>query len=171
MPVFLLRYFPHILIAVSIVSGIGYFGYSMYDGGRIAERLECRDREFSKLTIQTQLVAEAEKKNASERDLRYINLMGVVNAQAKINNNLQRDLDSIAGKRLYISAKACGNDSGSVPGASQNTGKLSGRSGRAELFWQDAENIRLDYADAQRVVNQYLLCRQALIGIADIVYD
>ena len=170
MPVFLLRYFPHILIAAFIVSGIGYFGYSMYDGGRIAERLECRDREFSKLTIQTQLVAEAEKKNASERDLRYINLMGVVNAQAKLNNDLRRDLDSVAGKRLYISAKACGNDSGSVPGTPKDTGQPGGGAGRVEISEPDAENIRRDYADAQRVVNQYLLCRQALMGIADI-YD
>ena len=169
MPVFLLRYFPHILIVVSIASGIGYFGYSMYDGGRIAERLECRDREFSKLTIQTQLVKEAEKKNASERDLRYSNLMGVVNAQAKINNDLQRDLDGIASKRLYINAKGCGNDSGSVPGAAKNTGHADSRSSRVELFESDAENIRADYAAAQKVANQYLLCRQALIGIADIV--
>jgi hypothetical protein len=168
MPVFLLRYIPHLIIIFSVIGATWYLVNSVYALGRIAERAGWQERESGRIAMQTQLVAEAEKKNASERDLRYSNLMGVVNAQAKLNNDLQSDLDSIAGKRLYISTKTCGNDSGSVPGASQNTGKLSGRSGRAELSWQDAENIRLDYADAQRVVNQYLLCRQALIGIADI---
>jgi hypothetical protein len=167
---FLLRYLPHLLIIVSAISAVGYFGYKMHQNGRVVERAEWQERESGRIAMQTQLVAEAEKNNASERDLRYSNLMGVVNAQAKLNNDLQRDLDSVSGRRLYISAKACGNDNGSVPGASQNTGEPGSRSRRVELFGQDAENIRRDYTDAQRVVNQYLLCRQALIGIADIKF-
>ena len=167
MTVLLLRYLPHLLIIVFAVSAASYFGYKMHQNGRMAERSEWQERESGRIAIQTQLVAEAEKKNASERDSRYINLMGVVNAQAKLNNDLQRDLDIAAGKRLYISTKACGNDSGSVPRAPKNTGKPGSRSNRVELSASDAENIQRDYTDAQRVVNQYLLCRQALIGIAD----
>jgi hypothetical protein len=168
MPVFLLRYAPALIIILCIIVATWYLVHSVYALGRIAERSEWRERESGRIAIQTQLVAEAEKKNASERDSRYINLMGVVNAQAKLNNDLQRDLDIAAGKRLYISTKACGNDSGSVPRAPKNTGKPGSRSNRVELSASDAENIRRDYTDAQRVVNQYLLCRQALIGIADI---
>ncbi len=168
MPAFLFRYLPYMLIMVSALGMVGYFGYNMYESGRIYERIEWKEREYGRIALQTQLVAEAEKKNASERDLRYSNLMEVVNAQAKLNNDLQRDIDSVAGKRLYISAKNCGNDIGAMPGAAKNTGKLGGGAVRAELSESDAANIRADYTDAQRVVNQYLLCRQALIGIADI---
>ena len=170
MPLFLLRHLPHLLIIVLAIGAIWYFGFKMHAAGRMAERVEWGERETIRIDMQSQLSREAEKKNASESDSRYINLMGVVNAQAKINNDLQRDLDGIASKRLYINAKGCGNDSGSVPGAAKNTGHADSRSSRVELFESDAENIRADYADAQRVVNQYLLCRQALIGIADI-YD
>lgn len=169
MPLFLLKYLPHLIIIVSAVGAIGYFGYKMHENGRIVERVEWQERESSRIAIQTQLAHEAEKNNALESDLRYSNLMEVVNAQAKLNNDLQSDIDSIAGKRLYISTKTCGNDSGSMPGTSKNTGHADSRSSRVELFESDAENIRADYADAQKVVNQYLLCRQALIGIADIV--
>ena len=163
------RYLPHLLIIISAISATWYFGYKMHQNGRMSERAEWQERELGRISVQTQLAHEAEKKNASERDSRYINLMGVVNAQAKINNDLQRDLDGIASKRLYINAKGCGNDSGSVPGAAKNTGHADSRSSRVELFESDAENIRADYAAAQKVANQYLLCRQALIGIADIV--
>jgi hypothetical protein len=168
MPFFLIKYLPRLIIIVFIISVIGYFGYKMHQNGRMVERAEWHERESGRIALKTQLVAEAERKNASERDLRYLNLMGVVNAQAKLNNDLQRDLDSAAGKRLFIAAKACGNDSGSVPGAAKNTGRPGGGAFRVELSGQDAENILRDYTDAQRVVNQYLLCRQALIGIADI---
>ena len=169
MPLFLLKYLPHLIVIVSAVGAVGYFGYKMHESGRIAERVEWQQKESVRVAIQAQLTAEAEKNNSLELDSRYLNLMGVVNAQAKLNNDLQSDLDSIAGKRLYISTKTCGNDSGSMPGAAKNTGHADSRSSRVELFESDAENIRADYAAAQKVANQYLLCRQALIGIADIV--
>lgn len=169
MPVFLLRYLPHLLIIVSAFCATGYFGYKMHQNGRMVERVEWQERESVRLAKQAELVDEVEKKNASERDLRYSNLMVVVNAQAKLNNDLQHDLDGIAGKRMHISTKSCGNDSGSGHGAAENIGQPGSGSRRVELSESDAENIRRDYSDAQRVVNQYLLCRQALTGLADIV--
>lgn len=168
MPLLLLKYLPHLLIVISAVSVVGVGVYKIHQNGRMAERVEWQERESARISIQSHLAAEAEKNNALERDSRYLNLMEVVNAQAKLNNDLQRDIDGVADKRLYINTKSCGNAGSPMLGAPQNTSEPGSGAGRAELSESDAENIRRDYADAQRVVNQYLLCRQALMGIADI---
>lgn len=100
-------------------------------------------------------------------DSNHAKLVEVINETDQRNKKLQSDIDLIDAQRMFVTTKA-ENCERNLSSKAKDNSKYGGGAGRVELSDEDAENIRRDYYDAQRVVNQYLACRSMLIKLVDV---
>lgn len=162
MPYFMLA---KVLLVLIFIAYAGYVGYGMGQDSEKAVWLE------TSITLEQQAqkakaLALAEKQR--EADEQYNGLIEVINEQAKLNRDLESFRDNH--ERLYVDARQNSDGSCPLPGQTEDSGQYSGTPHRVELGEAFADEIRRDYLDAQRVTNQYLICRQELMKLADIIY-
>jgi hypothetical protein len=171
MYVLLLKYLPHIAVAVLIIGLAGVAGYKIHDNGRQIERTIWLEWKADRDKKEYALVDKAQAAIKAEAERQHKGLMEVINAQAELNNKLESDIANLNDKRMYVSAKQTRCDSGGVPTKAAGSGQSGSGASRVELSETFAREVQHDYFTAQRVVNQYEACRQELMNIADVIYD
>lgn len=149
-------------VIVSVVVGSAWWVYdTIYDRGwNDREEIAIKDEAAAKLEHDLEYTA-ALRESEQEKIRQHQELMGVINAQAEQQNKLQSDFDRVANQRMYITTKAQRCDIETREDG--DTGEPGSRTGRVELSESDAKNIRSDYYDAQRVVNQYINLREIVL--------
>jgi len=157
MPILLIKYLPHLIIAVLIIGGLGFAGSQIHKNGRQLERglwLEWKQNREKK---EAKLVAIARANVRAEIEKQNQGLMEVINAQATLNNQLESDMHALSNQRMFIRAKPARCDSNGLPTQADNSsesGNGIGGTNLVELSGQDARAIRDDYRHDARLANQ-----------------
>lgn len=149
-----------------LASNIGTYFY----GNSVGKDIATVEWQAEKIKIQKGHQAELEKAMQHAYDVKTAwnkTLIEVINEANERNENLERDIVDLNSKRMYVTTKTKPCDS--VPGKTEGAGQFDRAASRVELSDEIARNIRRDYIDAQRVVNQYEACRAALIELVDVV--
>ena len=168
MPILLLKYLPHLIIAALIISTLGAVGFWIHDNGRQLERGLWLQKNEDREAKEEKLVAKARANVMAEIEAQQNGLLEVINAQATLNNQLESDMHALSNKRMFVHTKPARCDSSGVPTQAKNPSKSSGGTNRIELSESFGKEVRDDYIAAQRVANQYLSCRQELMNIAEV---
>jgi hypothetical protein len=158
-----------VLLAAIVLFVAKYLVHSIHEDGRKIGWSECREEQKKK---DDKLAAEQRKKDAvikAEFDRQQTELMGALGNEKKRNEDIEKryGVERDTNHGLFVSLRKLAEFHES--GKAESPGTCDSSSDRRELSLQDAENIRKDYRDADRVVNQYETLRTICTPLLDIV--
>lgn len=171
MPLFLLRYLPHIIGALSIIGACWYVVSTTHQSGRTVERAEWLEKEKAQQEAQAKALGEAMQRVADQNEQNEKNTMEVLNEKDQAINRLEYDMRAqrAANRGLWITTKAC-RDNVAMPGKTESPGQ-PGDSEQIRLS-EDVERRLRDLAEtAQRVAIDHNACVATLAPLIEIIAD
>ena len=146
---------------------IGSIVFAIHDNGRKIERGVWLQEQSDYQQALAKELGEAMQRKA---DLERENLKSIAKAINEKDSSIAKlEHDINATRRLYVAAENKKCSPRDLSRKAESTGQSGGKAVRVELSEQDAENIRRDYTDAQRVVIQYEACRAALLPLVEVI--
>lgn len=168
MPIFLSRYLPYIIGALTIIGACYYVVHSIHENGRQVERAIWLEKEKADKDAIAKALGEAMQRVADKNERNSKNTMEVLNAKDQAINKLENDVRAqrATNRGLWIDRKACDRAnalSGQTKGASQPNNSEFLR------LPVDVEQSLRDLAEtAQRLAIDHNACVAELSPLVDV---
>lgn len=168
------KYAAALAMALVVVGGMAYGAHLIHKNGREVEKSVWVQKTADANKARAEDKARAEARRKAELEQQEKELLGALSDEKKKLAELEkRERDQLAANRgLWATIEGLSNfGSGACSGEGEGSSVGSPTSNRVRLSRSDAENIRRDYGDADRVAIQYETCRKTLIPLVEIIPD
>lgn len=160
-----------VALAAFVVGVIWYGIHSIHDDGKKVAWGECSKEQSDKDDERRKQNDEVETQKEARIDGQETALLGALSDEKKRSEDLERRYraERDTNRGLWVTVKTIGDFEQSKGRSAESSGTCSSSTGRVELSPEDAENVRADYRDADKVVTQYETCRKTLIPLVRVL--